>query len=58
MDFQAKLYPHGYIEFIYHNIKLEAKKAATETGYPVIIGLQNGFVAKDDKTSQGMQCKI
>ena len=49
LEFQAKLYPNGRIEFVYHNIKLEAKKAAKETGYQVIIGLQNSFVTKTNE---------
>ena len=53
LEFQVKLYPNGNIWFIYHNIKVEAKQAAQQTGYPVIIGLQNGFATKDKETSKG-----
>ena len=54
LEFQAKLFPNGDIWFIYHNIVLEAKKAAEQTGYPVIIGLQNSFAGKDQETAKGM----
>ena len=53
LEFQAKLYPNGEIWFVYHNIVVEAKQAAQATGYPIIIGLQNGFAAKDNTTSKG-----
>ena len=33
---------------------LDAKKAAEQTGYPVIIGLQNSFAGKDKETAKGM----
>ena len=54
LEFQAKLFPNGDIWFIYHNIVLEAKKAAEQTGYPVIIGLQNSFAGKDQETAKGI----
>ena len=54
LEFQAKLFPNGEIWFIYHNIVLDAKKAAEQTGYPVIIGLQNSFAGKDKGTAKGM----
>ena len=54
LEFQAKLFPNGEIWFIYHNIVLDAKKAAERTGYPVIIGLQNSFAGKDKETAKGM----
>ena len=54
LEFQAKLFPNGNIWFIYHNIVLDAKKAAEQTGYPVIIGLQNSFAGKDKETTKGM----
>ena len=54
LEFQAHLFPNGDIWFIYHNIKNEAKKAARDTGYPVIIGLSNSFIVKDEKSSKGL----
>ena len=54
LEFQAHLTPDGEIWFIYHNIKNEAKKAAEDTGYPIVIGLRNSFLGKDEKTSKGM----
>ena len=54
LEFQVKLFPNGDIWFIYHNIVLDAKKAAEQTGYPVIIGLQNSFAGKDKETAKGM----
>ena len=53
LEFQAKPFPNGEIWFIYHNIVLDAKKAAERTGYPVIIGLQNSFAGKDKETTKG-----
>ena len=53
LEFQAKLFPNGEIWFIYHNIVLDAKKAAERTGYPVIIGLRNSFAGKDKETTKG-----
>ena len=54
LEFQVHLFPNGDIWFIYHNIKSEAKKAARDTGYPVIIGLSNSFIVKDEKSSKGL----
>ena len=54
LEFQVKLFANGNIWFIYHNIVLDAKKAAEQTGYPVIIGLQNSFAGKDKETAKGM----
>jgi hypothetical protein len=54
IKFRLKLYPDGTIRFIYRNILSVTADAAKKTGYPIIIGVQDGFATQKPAGQKGM----
>ena len=53
IKFRLKLYPDGTIRFIYRNILSVTADAAKKTGYPIIIGVQDGFATQKPAGQKG-----
>lgn len=47
LQFQAHLYHDGKVVFVYKNLLNMTKEAAKQTGYPVLIGLQDSFAVQN-----------
>jgi hypothetical protein len=43
LKFRVKLFPDGSIRFMYRNFLTATKEAVQKTGYPAILGVQDGF---------------
>ena len=55
IKFRAKLFPDGSIRFIYRNVPPQLKDILAKTGFPAIIGVQDGFaVQKPDGQKGGL----
>ena len=48
-EYQVNVYQDGSITFLYKNLLPQLFDLAAETGYPIQIGLQDGFAVKQDK---------
>jgi len=48
VDYQTTISSDGKIEFLYRNLKEKNLDDTENTGCPLMIGLQDGFVSKDD----------
>lgn len=46
-EFQASLYPDGTVRFLYEYLDERLLDLAGDRGYPVLVGLQDGFAAPD-----------
>lgn len=62
-SFELTIYEDGSMVFIYHNLIAPLLKKAKDSGYPVLIGLQDSFAVQDKSqgkhlTSHTFGCKI
>ncbi len=50
---QVKLTADGRVVFLYHNLLAQLLDQAEETGYPIVIGMQDGFAQEDNDDDSG-----
>jgi hypothetical protein len=53
VKFRVKLFPDGTIRFMYKNFQSGLKDVVAKTGYPAIIGSQDGFATQKPDQQKG-----
>ena len=58
VKFRAKIFPDGTIRFIFKNFQPGLKDVAAKSGFPTIVGIQDGFATKKPDQPKGLKCDL
>ena len=58
VKFRAKIFPDGTIRFIFKNFQPGLKDVAAKSGFPTIVGIQDGFATKKPDQPKGLKLDL